>query len=261
MPYTPHPSFGTPSRDRRIWRYMSLAKFISLLDTKALFFARSDRFRDPFEGSYPIANRQLRAMEAEALRQRGMPEAVAKLTQEGNPEFKRNFRRFVAISCWHMSDDESAALWDKYAPTGEGVAIESSVGGLIDALTGSPEIVFVGAVRYIDYKTEAIREGNLYNPFLHKRRSFTHEKELRAIATRHPTLPEGEQFDPVKFWAQETMTDGVSVDLDVAKLVHGVWVAPTSPEWFLSTVKAVGRKYDLPTEIFKRSDLAGDPDF
>lgn len=89
MSYTPQPSFGTPSRDRRIWRYMSLAKFMSLLDTRALFFARSDRLGDPFEGSYPIANRQLRAMQADALRQRGMSEAVARLTEEGNTEFKR----------------------------------------------------------------------------------------------------------------------------------------------------------------------------
>lgn len=80
-----------------------------------------------------------------------------------------------------MSDDESAALWDEYAPTGEGVAIESDVGRMIDALSGSPEVIFVGAIRYIGYQKEPIPEGNSYNPFLHKRRSFIHEKELRAI--------------------------------------------------------------------------------
>lgn len=51
--YETHPAFQQPSRETMIWRYMSFAKFVSLLEKKALFFARLDRLGDPFEGSPP----------------------------------------------------------------------------------------------------------------------------------------------------------------------------------------------------------------
>lgn len=259
MPYNPHPSFGTPSSDTRIWRYVSLAKLVSLLHSKTLYFARSDRFNDPFEGSYPRANKTLRALKAEMMRKSGVPEALASAAAEGTPAFAKNFRRFIAISCWHMSDFESAALWDKYAPTGEAVAIESSMEQLIDAISNSPDIIYIGAVRYIDFDQEPVPEGNSYNPFLFKRLSFRHERELRAIATRHPTWPDGTEFNSDKFWAQETMVDGVPVEVDVTRLIQHVWVAPNSPQWFFSVVEAIVKQFGLTPEVCKRSKLSEDP--
>ena len=48
-----HPSFESPAdRDVSIWRYMDLAKFIWILQKKALFFARADQLGDPYEGHY-----------------------------------------------------------------------------------------------------------------------------------------------------------------------------------------------------------------
>ena len=34
-----------------IWRYLDFTKFVSLLDKRALFFSRTDKLGDPFEGS------------------------------------------------------------------------------------------------------------------------------------------------------------------------------------------------------------------
>jgi hypothetical protein len=39
-----------------IWRYMDFTKFVSLLDRSALFFARADKFKDQFEGSWTKKN-------------------------------------------------------------------------------------------------------------------------------------------------------------------------------------------------------------
>jgi len=44
----------------RIWRYMDFTKYVSLLDTGSLYFARSDKLEDPFEGSIARANLRLR---------------------------------------------------------------------------------------------------------------------------------------------------------------------------------------------------------
>ena len=37
----------------RLWRYMDLAKLISLFETKAIWLARADTFKDRHEGRFP----------------------------------------------------------------------------------------------------------------------------------------------------------------------------------------------------------------
>ncbi len=38
-----------PNNKAKLWRFMDLAKYISLIQSKSLFFARADTFEDPFE--------------------------------------------------------------------------------------------------------------------------------------------------------------------------------------------------------------------
>jgi hypothetical protein len=48
-----HPTFHKPKDiDVKIWRFMSLAKFLWMLQNGALYFSRSDLMDDPFEGHY-----------------------------------------------------------------------------------------------------------------------------------------------------------------------------------------------------------------
>src|SRR5687768_7249844 len=49
-----HPYFELPEDpNTKVWRYLSFTKFVSLLHTQALHFARSDQFDDAFEGTVP----------------------------------------------------------------------------------------------------------------------------------------------------------------------------------------------------------------
>ena len=48
------------NENAKIWRYMDFTKLVSLLEKRALFFCRSDKLGDPFEGSYSQANIKLR---------------------------------------------------------------------------------------------------------------------------------------------------------------------------------------------------------
>ena len=52
-----------------LWRYLDLCKFEDLLKTSTLYFARSDRFCDPFEGRFSPGN-QFQESESEG---RGLP--------------------------------------------------------------------------------------------------------------------------------------------------------------------------------------------
>src|ERR1700692_2386478 len=49
-----HESFKLPTnKDIPIWCYMDLAKYLAMLESRSLFFARAPQLGDPFEGSSP----------------------------------------------------------------------------------------------------------------------------------------------------------------------------------------------------------------
>jgi hypothetical protein len=57
VPYKEHRDVGPlPESRLKLWRYMSLAKFIFLLQTQRLYFANAVTLAmiDPWEGVYPI---------------------------------------------------------------------------------------------------------------------------------------------------------------------------------------------------------------
>jgi len=50
--YESHPSFELPEDlAAPIWRYMDFTKFVAMLESDSLYFARSDRLGDPFEAA------------------------------------------------------------------------------------------------------------------------------------------------------------------------------------------------------------------
>lgn len=102
--------------------------------------------------------------------------------------FTEAMPRYTFINCWSLGEYESAALWRMYVPPEGGVAIRSTFRRLIKCLLPSEEdkdpgmgnTVFMGRVHYIDYERDLIPEGNSFWPFVHKRRSFEFEQEVRA---------------------------------------------------------------------------------
>lgn len=51
-----HVAAQAPPDHTVLWRYFNLPKLLGLFLTKGLFFARSDKLGDPFEGTFPINN-------------------------------------------------------------------------------------------------------------------------------------------------------------------------------------------------------------
>src|SRR5919205_2698927 len=45
-----------PDKNAKIWQYMELAEFVSMLYRKALFFVKATKLRDPYEGIIPQFN-------------------------------------------------------------------------------------------------------------------------------------------------------------------------------------------------------------
>ena len=126
--YEAHDSFIQPEDEKiKVWRYTSFTKFVSLLDSQCLYFTRSDKFEDPFEGSltkHSILERE--STKKEIVRQIGK-KAAGRFLEHMEEEAGRNenWRRYHAINCWHKGNHESAASSPAAAARAPGPSIES----------------------------------------------------------------------------------------------------------------------------------------
>lgn len=246
MEPTSHPCFSPPADPRvKIWRYMDFTKYVSLLESGSLFFSRSDLFDDPYEGATSHANATLRTM---LYKNTGF----ATDTYATMSAFAEWVRQWTYINCWHMNEHESAAMWRLYSRTDEAVAIQSTYERLHSAL---PEEAYVGVVNYVDYENEFIQEGNSFWPFVYKRRSFEHERELRAVIQDIPTSGEG-----IKVGGTVNPEEGRMVPINVVDIIESVYVSPTSPKWFSELVSSLTQKYGYDFEV-KYSALSKSPVF
>lgn len=240
-----HPAFPVPDNPKiKIWRYMDFTKFVSMLDHQGVFFPRASKLGDPFEGSYSRGNEALRP-----TLYKNAPN-IASAFQRMSP-FMRWARDWTMISCWHMNEHESAGMWKLYAKTSEAIAIQSTYELLRESLHQSLQI---GVITYIDYEKEWMPENNTFYPYMHKRKSFEHERELRAISQDLPQ--KGSEAD-IK---ATPPADGVWESVDLSKLVERIFVAPTSPPWFQELVQNVAHNYRLDKPVI-RSSLENEPFF
>ena len=111
-----HPSFRSPEDiNGKIWQYLGLEEFVSVLFRKALFFVKASKLRDPYEGMVPKYNNLSRY----SMRQQGQREFPSKnqhndLTgslPETMAKGFQTYRDLVMINSWHYSKYESAAMW------------------------------------------------------------------------------------------------------------------------------------------------------
>lgn len=217
-----------------MWRYFDFAKLLDMLTSSSLYFPRVDRRGDPFEGSWP----------AGAMRRRKERYVNSEVTF---PWLSENFIRGTYVSCWHLSQYESAAMWTLYLTKSEGIAIRSSVQKFIDAIQGDSDAVYLASVRYIDYDRDDFDpklQTNTMTPLVYKRRSFEHEKEIRAIVC--------------KAFSSDCPEFGLKVKVDLGCLIDRIFVSPTSPDWFCEVVRDVVRKYSPAIPVF-RSELGKNP--
>jgi len=239
--YEAHPVFTQPNNEHvKVWRYMDFTKFVSLLDSRRLYFTRADKFDDPFEGSWPKINVAARQQVPDNIPPEGREPFIKAMASMG--EINRKWPRYNAINCWHMNEHESAAMWKLYLKSDEGISIQSTYLKLKESFLDD-EKIYVGVVKYIDYDTEWIDGGNLLTPFVYKRKSFEHEREVRALVTKWPVSKNGMDFN------EDTIAHGLKIRVDIEKMVEHVFVAPKCPDWFAELVSAVVNRYGYDFQI------------
>ena len=253
--FTPRP-YEIPPNESKLWRYTEFTKYVSMLSTKGLYFAHADCFQDIFEGAKGLKKnkekwdehylgffREVIKNPPEGYEFKYPDEEVEKqakrlledLEQGGEISKKRTF-----INCWHENEYESEAMWRLYSSfLDNAIAIRTSYNSLYLALGRNPSIN-IGRVKYIDFQKNY---AGVNDSFWHKRKSFEHEREVRAILI--------DINNPDK---------GKIIACDLSILIEEVFVSPSAPSWFTQLVNDVNEKYGIKVKV-SPSELIQEPFF
>ena len=238
----------------KLWRYMDLAKFISLIGKKKLYFASLESFEDIFEGAKGTVNRKgiwdglysdffkkaiqtVPGMNREDLTDEYIEKNSMRLLSEWGAMGELE-RKNVFVSCWHCNQYESDAMWKLYsANVKNALAIQTTGRQLFEALGKDPSVE-IGKVRYIDYTKQFAPINSAY---WYKRKSFEYEQEVRAVTH-----------------VRKAACCGIEKDVDIEKLITGIYISPYAPKWFGEVVHDIVEKYGLNKPIFC-SEMAAKP--
>lgn len=145
-------------------------------------------------------------------------------------------RRNVAISCWHIAEHESSAMWAVYAERGNGIVLRSTYARLVNSARDWPDDCYVGLVKYVDYETSVVGSGNFLSPFVHKRLEFQSERELRVAVSRMPTTG-SEGMSVIDY--SGSMPSGLLARVDLDALLESVVLAPRTPAWQADAIRSI----------------------
>ncbi|WP_269223593.1 MULTISPECIES: DUF2971 domain-containing protein [Flavobacterium] len=229
--YLNNPNIKLPQDpDTIVWKYLDLSKFLDLLLSQKLFMSRSDKFEDQYEGTFSEPTF----------------EEIKKLSIN-NPDFLNYYkthREKVAISSWHINEYESFAMWQIFTQNSEGLAIQSTVKRLQEALVPEKNYKqYIGEVNYIDYKKEYIPFDDMFFPFLFKRKSFQYEREVRIITDVADS--------------NIKLNDGLKINVNISQLIEKIYIHPKSENWYKNLVIQLVKQLGFDFEI-EKSDLESD---
>lgn len=244
--------------DIPLWRYMDFAKFVSLIQTRSLWFARPSTFTDPFESKTNKSSRLkhlLRWMDrlitdynsavcdgdeeyiathkwwaADITEENGIIPPLHFATINEVPARLRYFSEqtlnaaldAMLINCWHQNNNESDVMWRAYVDSGYGVVVLTSFESLRSCFltpTAQPKVL---NVEYCDLHDEGIVFDHL--PSAYKHDAFRAEQEIRAY------FPAGDLHDG---------SPGKLIPVELSKLIEGVTTSPNAPQWFVDSVQWV----------------------
>jgi hypothetical protein len=221
-----------------------------MVATSTVWFARADTLGDPFEGSRSALD--------------GLNPALDDIYSKLGPA-SQAYRLVQYVNCWNIAGLESAALWATHAPRHGDIALRSTVARLVQALedsSGAAGLDFIVApVKYVDYSPGTTPAADFVARLFHKRLSFKHEQELRAIL-----------FAAKRFWGNpdywlpdhspnlDRLPRGIPVTVDLASLVDTAFVSPASPSWQHDAALMLTRRFGLEFPVIQ-SDMDATPTF
>lgn len=319
IPYQKSRYFKTPQKCEKIWRYMPIDKFMAMLSEESLYFPNIYLFNDRCEGE--LSSESLKEVyKTNLLHEKNTPikQDDAFFREKENLEsplmrrhkdrslkrlhsFETLLRDFsnhlMFCSSWFLKKNESHSMWaeygDKRSPTS--VAIQTTVGDLIQSFEPSSYQIHIGKVKYKNYKnydkehiggyedflSKDLTDPNkvlelFYAPVLHKRKIYDDEKEVRAIIsfesvcenyldriyTSEIPFYSDRLFekDSRFFRADQTniMKDipkGISIKINLQTLLKKIVISPNANEYFHKPFRKLIKSHNIDPTIVFPSDI------
>jgi len=221
------------SQDEKLWRYIDLSKFVSLLSTKTLWLARPDTFQDSHEGKFPLAMKS------------SLDKIYSKLGPcpntniSSSDDFGGVLCRNAYISCWHRNANENMVMWQVYGKDTNIVSIQTDVQSLKESLEDSKLNGLSFLLKNINYQDHS--ESNLENytaPFFIKRPHFSFENETRMLYSANKAIT-----------ASCETPLGHTCKVNPNILIKEILVHPDSEGWFVNVVKDIAIKYEIDAPV------------
>lgn len=201
-----HPALEDPRNDSlKLWRYINLEKFVSMMNNSELYFCRADYFRkdDQFEGTFPKLEYNTSLQDIGKEETRILFETTSKNT---------------FVSCWTLNENENFAMWKLSTNNIKDIAIQTDMGSFKHFFEKSGRPIIGGKIQYIDYEKDPYygRSEHNYNlpnafrAYVHKRINYDYEKEYRAICTDNSD-------EDIK---------GIKIKVTLDKLIHNIFLRP-----------------------------------
>jgi hypothetical protein len=254
-----HPFYKLPEANAKIWRYIDLPKFISMIQRASIYLNRADLLDDNYEGAINKLTVDRRTRWTQKVVEDLSSKVFGRSPNTKKPMSKQEFesiwlhgfnidydldakaRTKTFLNCWHVNEHESVAMWKLYAETNGSIALQSTTARLFASLIEYNQKVYqqfrLGLVNYIDFENDTINTGYALSRFFFKRKSFQHESELRIVSQLSDQfkLQFEEHTNLVKADSNDII--GIELKMDLTSLIESIYVSPLAPRWFVDVVE------------------------
>lgn len=203
-----------------------------MLKEKRIYFASAHQFEDPFEGAVAVLPYDF-PVDTRHTEMEPFEKAFAEL------------KRLKKISCCHIEDHESVAMWKLYSDLGKGVAITSTPKKLSSSLTPfrlkpeyGVESLCGGNVACVDLLHTRLKVSMLER-FFSKHNAYSWEQEFRlAISVRI-----AEEF------GVQVPEDGIFVEADISEMIEEIHIGPENDEYKRKNIIKLCEEYCLESKV------------
>ena len=204
-----------------VWRYMSFAKFVWIIQNKCLWLCRADLLCDPWEISLSGEQLQL-VIDRHPIAP--IDEAPKEKAEERAKRIIGLWRNNTFLSCWNKSPHESNALWKIYCKNIDGVVLQTTY----------EKLILIKGQHSLHSVTYPIPGSNIRTPthtdlVTKKRPMFNCEKEVRIVFHDNNN--------------QTKAADGIRLDFDFEHLIESVRVHPEADKSFFDAVQNIVKTY------------------
>lgn len=211
---------------RWIWRYMSLTKLLSLVQTESLYFTPLCKFDDTREGT-------LRSVD---------------FTKNDIKHYKSTSGHRNFGLCWFKSDFESLAMWKIYGSSHDSISIQSDLSLFNKCITDTRDwTIDIDKIQYAPLTSpntfmHFYREPTDDDLFWYKDESFAYENEWRLIIN----------FTEENYsMLDKSDKNGLNIKIDPNKLIEKIYVSPNCSQWRYESIKSILHDFGITASIQK----------